>query len=238
MPGAFVVAEPALTAALWWLRQEGEIPHLVVWQEHLSLLPVLGRFFHLNRDPSARARILLRRWLWRAMGQDHGRVAADAYEAITGADSEDANRLLHHVGAHRPGPAYLVEVGQLLALSELAPRSLAGGHPLDVRVQLEIHGLAAFQRIGGVPILSPPDEGPIDDLVRAAEDQPDLLTGHALDRHMLARLDSGDLAGFRELRQRLLADRLLGISDRLAEWDASDRPSISALLVKDDDHDF
>jgi hypothetical protein len=226
--------ERALAVTISWLRDEAAIPHLAVWQRHLGLLPTLARFFHLNRAPSARARILLRRWVWRVMG-DNRAISAVSPEVINGQDSTDVSHLLAGVSASRPGRAYLSRVGQKFALSALGPASLASGERLDVPVVLEAYGQNAFRPIAGETlVLSPPGEGPLEDLLSAAMARPEVLPGHALDREVLTLLFDGDPQEFHKRRRWLLADNLLEVSEGLAEWGLSDRPAIADLIVSDD----
>jgi hypothetical protein len=181
-----------------------------------------------------RARILLRRWLWRVMGK----TGVVPRPAVSGRDSSDASLLLRQVSSRRPGETYLSRIGYALALSILEPVSLATGKRLNVPEVLEEYGQRAFRQIsGGSLVLSPPDEGPIEDLIRAAADKPGVLATHALDQEALTFFVDGEMREFRQHRRGLLAQRLLAIADGLAEWGVSDRPAISDLIVPDDQPD-
>ncbi|MEU4161888.1 DUF262 domain-containing protein [Actinoplanes sp. NPDC026670] len=227
-------AEPAIARSIAWLRDEAAIPHLSVWQSHLNLLPAIARFFHLNPAASTRSRILLRRWLWRTMSRPSEQVQGYIRSAVRGNDSMDAFRLLQHVSTKKPERTVLRHVGHPLALTILEPRSLANGQAIDVTTVLERFGKSAFRRLGGVSILSPHDEGPLEERVLAAVDDPDLLAGHALTSTIARGLASAEPIGFRQARKDLLAEYASTAIARWAEWGASDRPAISDLLVDDD----
>ncbi|MBB2941579.1 hypothetical protein FB565_001283 [Actinoplanes lutulentus] len=222
-------ADRAVTRAILWLREEAGIPHISVWEKHLDLLSPLVRFFHLNRAPSARARILLIRWLWRSMGAAERRPS----QPLRGADSLDAIRLLEAAPAEKPGAEYLTQVGERLALITLAPRSLLTGDPLAVASVLQAHGHAAFHRLAGSLFFGLPDEGPLPDLLAGNHD-PAVLASQALDVTMISRLQAGDIDGFVTRRRRLLALSLIEAAQPFAQWGASDRPAISDLMVTDD----
>jgi hypothetical protein len=222
----------ALRVAVAWLRDEAAVPHLDVWPRQ-DLLPVLARFYALNRHPSVRARILLRRWLWRAMAEP----APDLLHlAISGRDSVDGSRLLATAPAFPPSPdAYLAAVGHELALTTIGPRSFVTGEPLVVTAVLSEWGREAFRTVLGEPILSPWPDGDLNAILQAPMVQPSTLASHALDQDSLGLLLAGKEPEFRERRRRLLSEAFQSSSGRLAAWGASDRPAISALLVSDED---
>jgi len=235
LPGMADV-EAALETAIEWLSAEAAIPHLSVWHHHERFLPMLARFFFLNEQPTTRAGILLRRWLWRAMGTSQARPQPSL---ITGHDSVDASRLLKTIRPGRPDSAeYLRRVGARLALTTLEPLSLTTGSRMAVAEILAEEEDAAFRLLAEVPVFSPTDEGPLEKIVAAAAaDRPAVLASHALDRNMLAALFSGDVEQFHSQRRLMLQHEFIRRSDRLAEWGTSDRPAISELLISDEDED-
>jgi hypothetical protein len=222
----------ALQAAVTWLRDEASVPHLTVWR-HQELLPVLARYFALNPRPSARARILLRRWLWRSMSIPTPELFADM---ITGRDSVDASRLVATAPASPPSPdAYLSAVGDELALMTLRPLSFVTDEPFAVADVLAHWGSAAFQPALGVPILAPPTGGALTEILPLAAGRPQTLASHALDRQSVDLFMAEREAELHERRRRLLSDAFQLGSAPLAAWGASDRPAISALLVSDNE---
>jgi Protein of unknown function DUF262 len=62
---AYSVARDALRRSIQFLLIDAGIPHARLIP-HQHLLVALVRFFHLYPEPSPRARVLLRRWFWRA----------------------------------------------------------------------------------------------------------------------------------------------------------------------------
>ncbi|MEV6346713.1 DUF262 domain-containing protein [Actinoplanes sp. NPDC051851] len=223
----------ALTKATDWLRDEAGIPHLSLWQPHANHLPTLVRFFQLNPSASPRARILLRRWLWRAMTSPRHSTSRYAGALLHGEDSADAARLLRHVPSKAPANGLIAQISKPLALAALGPRSLATGALLPLSDLMAEHGHDVSHLLAGVPILSAPDDGDVESLIDTIDD-PDLLASHALSAELVETLKSGDVAAFRKGRKRLLGDLLRPVVARYAEWGASDRPAISALLVTDD----
>jgi hypothetical protein len=223
----------ALRAAVAWLREEAAVPHLDVWR-HPELLAVLARYFALNRHPSARARILLRRWLWRSMTVPP--MPEPLHNAITGHDSVDASRLVAAAPASPPSPeAYLAAAGDELALTTLGPLSLATGAPLAVAEVLSAWGQEAFAPVLGEPLLFPPSDGDLNGALQSAAERPAVLASHALDRESLDLFFAGQKPEFHERRRRLLSEAFHLSSARLAAWGASDRPAISALVVSDEE---
>jgi hypothetical protein len=233
-PNAVADTWRAFRAAVSWLRDEAAVPHLDVWRrrEHL---PVIVLFFARNPAATVRARTLLRRWLWRTMSVDAQRTLD---EAITGRDSVDASRLLSGAPATPPAPpVYLANVGEELALTTLRPRSLATGEPVDVVRRLARWGRDAFRSLSGEPIFSPPSEGDLTALVHGSAAYPAVLSSHALDGKALDLLAQGRAPEFHDRRRQLLVEALQASAAGLAEWGASDRPAISALIVLDEEHD-
>ncbi|MEU4561441.1 DUF262 domain-containing protein [Actinoplanes sp. NPDC023936] len=225
----------ALRRATAWLSEEAGIPHLTVWENHLALLPVLAGFFDLNPNPSARARVLLDRWLWRSMGyaESPGRQPP-----LHGADSLDVAELLRLLPATIPeAEHYLARAGTRLALSTLEPRSLLTGEPLPIAGLLQARGSAVFREFAGSTFFSPPEEGPLEELLLSRAPDRDVLASHAVGSRALSLLRAGDLDGFDHDRSRLLASEFFLKARRRAQWGASDRPAISDLLISDEPED-
>ncbi|BBH66977.1 hypothetical protein ACTI_36620 [Actinoplanes sp. OR16] len=226
-------AEDALRRALRWLIAEAGIPHLTVWEQHLALLPTLAWFFDRNPAPSPRARLLLNRWLWRSMGNADPGVLQ---RPLLGADSLDATDLLRSVPTETPDPAgYLSRFGERLALTTLAPRSLLTAEPLPVADLLQAYGHSTFRTFTGALFFSPPDEGPLGELLLSRPVDPGVIASHAIDGHAVALLRAGFSSQFRRRRTEVLAESLFKRARPRAQWGASDRPAISDLLVSDDD---
>lgn len=153
--------ERALDRALGFLAQDARIPHLRLLP-YRSPLIILSAYFDRFSTPSARARRLLTRWLWRdaATPQRAGlsipavqqqiedeRVALEAVHAGP-SDEEAARGILATVPARRPKPTapgpfnlkYARSRLSVIALAELRPHDLRTGAPLDVRELLESSG--------------------------------------------------------------------------------------------------
>ncbi|WP_045741327.1 DUF262 domain-containing protein [Actinoplanes rectilineatus] len=223
--------EATLLQVLTWLRTEASVPHLAVWQQHLELLPALSRFFDRYPRPSPRARILLRRWLWRSMASPD---PARTFRAISGRDSLDAAELLTGTAGRPPGSGILGNIGEQLALTVLAPRSPLTGEPYAVATLLEAYGTEVFQQFFDVPFFLPPDDGSVIHRLLRGVGKADVLASHAVDDAALTSIENHDVPGFRRHRKRLLELSLTKVSEGLAEWGSSDRPAISDLLLDDD----
>lgn len=97
--------ERAMTAALEFLARDAAIPRLELLPYRVPLR-LLARFFDLHPAPSERARILLRRWVWRGClsglfaTSSEARVRALQKAVDAGSDEHAAQALLRQVGAY------------------------------------------------------------------------------------------------------------------------------------------
>lgn len=148
-PSAVGRVERALDRVFGFLAQDAGIPHLRLLP-YQRPLPLLSAYFDRFPIPSARARRLLTRWLWRGtatgeLGGDNpgSRTALDAVHAGRG-DEETARGILATVSTQRPAMK-TEELFNLrsarsklsaIALVELRPHDLRTGVPLDVAALL------------------------------------------------------------------------------------------------------
>jgi hypothetical protein len=151
-PAAIEQVQRALDRAFGFLAQDAGIPHLRLLPSPSALI-ALSAYLDRFPTPSARARRLLTRWLWRgaATGELRGdsegmRVALDAVQAGR-SDEEAARGILATVSARRPDPVKTTRPFDLrdarsklsvIALVELRPHDLRTGALLDIMALLDL----------------------------------------------------------------------------------------------------
>jgi len=248
-------AAEALRRAVLFLQGDAGIPHVRALP-YAFVVPVLVRFFKLHPEPSARTRVLLRRWVWRASVAGAGGGSASTsllrrmVQNVTQDEDGSAQRLLSTLGASPAEPLDL-DATQLnraagrvniALLNTLEPRDLRSGEPIDASQVLDTEDPAALLRIPGSNgrvaslaniFLHPAlDDDEILDVIAGAPDE--ALRSHGLTASIaIEALESSIdkvLQGRRSTLQSLLARQLLG----LAEPGASDRPPIASLVVSDE----
>lgn len=218
-------------------------------------LITLSRFFHFHPEPHPRSRQLLSRWLWRgaSAGLHGGSTIGSRAElkAVSPRDEHGSVQALLRLVAQgrsvewtfgRPpddrfrGQDARAKIATL-ALAELEPRHLVTGERLDrTDLQtLQIAPNAAGRSSLGNRIVHPALKGGLREAVLACETE-DVLASHDIlpDERTLLRRDPLAFTMHRGLR---LAERLAAFVRRRAEWDAPDRPPISALVESDEDPD-
>jgi len=243
----------ALQRTVHFLQGDVGIPHVRALPYAL-VIPVLVRFFDLHPAPTPRTRVLLRRWVWRAavagIGGGSGTTATlrRMVQGLDGDEDASAQRLLAEVGPFpaRPLDLRATQLNRAAAranvalLSTLSPLDLETGDPIDVAQVLDdpsglLRVPAASGRVESLAsvLLHPAiSDDAIEGLI--GEATPDALASHGVPQEAVDQLVDGDVDGFLALRlarlQELLDSRILA----LAEPTASDRPSISSLVVADD----
>jgi hypothetical protein len=133
----------------------------------------------------------------------------------------------------------------MLGLAALGPRSLEDGSPLDVAETIEQSERHPFRKIAasGVGHSSAANRlialgaGPalsevVAAIPRATKRRSPVLDSHAISPAAAAALEAGDTASFVALRAGDVELAVAALSDRLAAWDQTDRPSIEYLLEK------
>jgi hypothetical protein len=166
-----------------------------------------------------------------------------------------SGRRLEHRGYNFKSAHTKLQVNALVALR---PRDLMTGRPLVVEGVLEASGADAL-----VPLISSlaetraePDERgawrePLADLANRIFHPPisrplrwlppehlqseAVLRSHAIDTPALEELYRDSLRGFLEARRRMLETHVMAFLNARAKWDDTDRPSLHALLVADDE---
>lgn len=254
-------ALPALRRVLSFLKREAEIPHLRLLPRSLPLV-VLTRFFHLFPEPGARSSQLLARWTWRTLlttaSYDERTLLRRGVAGIREHHEEESvQRLLSLVPHARPAafvlPARFDARGAesrlaLLALASLGPSDPEDGQPVDVAALIEARDAEAFRiiapnhpglgRTAANRILLPgPGSARKDLLDIPAVTGDQVLASHAISRNMLAALAGGDVDGFLAARGDAIERAFAGLSERLAAWDRSDRPSVRHLLADLEEED-
>jgi hypothetical protein len=256
--GAVPELLPVLRRVLSFLRADAGIPHLRLLPMSV-LLDVLTRFFTVHPDPKPRTRTLLTRWFWRAVlgaGAHDERTLRrqGVVAAIDDSEERSAQRLLGLLFRERPRARELPRAFDarsddnrivLLTLAHLRPRTLLEGQPIDLATLIDRDGKRAFVKItlaaGSAAARSPanriiqPRGTPVARLLRNRaslhDDASDaLLASHAVDRYAADRLLEGDAEGFLLRRHEVLIEKMRRFTDRMAAWDASDRPSVEYLL--------
>lgn len=254
----------ALRTAIAFLENDAHIPNTALLPYAFPVV-ALTRFFYLHVSVNARSRELLSRWVWRgALTQKHWtheqKYLRETLEAIIGANQEhEIQRLLALLPkqpVHLVPGKYNLKSAQtrleLLALLDLQPRDLATGAPLDGARLVADEGSAAVQ------LLDDRASGNLDeDAARATVFgriiQPPmgrqrllgLLGGIWADDDVLASLglvrdevDSVRLEKtepFAMNRMKRLSAHVDAFFERRARWAESDRPSLEALRVEDEE---
>jgi hypothetical protein len=256
VPAALDRTEVALERAVRFLMADGAIPHFVLNPYELPIV-VLARFFDCFPIPSARNRILLRRWIWRGSlaGQLTGasvslRQHVDAVRA--GEESESVQRILALSTASKsdlkaelePFTLSTARTSLLLcALSSLEPRDVRDGGVLDLRVLLRDpdHALARVVRPNVPPLARTianrflhPTMAPASFAARLLEADDDVLASHAVSSNARDALASGDLGAFLVARAKRIRKIARERFAALAEIGADDSPPIDSLRIEDE----
>lgn len=136
----------------------------------------------------------------------------------------------------------------LLGMASLGPLILgpqgSGEGPVDIAALIEQQDVAAFRRIlphtrhrlgqGPANRMLLPGSGSVRpellDQIHSNQNDSEVLRSHGISPDAAEALVRGDTEGFLQARKAFLELAVRRLGDRLAEWDRSDRPSISYLL--------
>lgn len=248
-------ALPVLRRVLSFLRQDVGIPHLRLLPKSI-LVDVLTRFFVVHVNPSSRTRALLARWYWRTVlgagAVDDRTLRRRGISAVGQDEEETVQALLGLLHKERPRRLDLPAVFDaraddsritLLALAHLHPLDLEKGEVIDVAAIIEKEDLGTFSRIVHRPALELA-RSPANRLLHSKVAQPlqllrsrisadledPVLASHAIDSRAAHLLTAGDWQGFLARRAEILTEEVRNLTERMAAWDHSDRPSVDYLL--------
>ncbi|WP_428263155.1 GmrSD restriction endonuclease domain-containing protein [Haliangium sp.] len=246
----------ALERAIVFVQGRAGIPHLGLMPYRLPLV-TLARFFAMHPEPASRSLVLIARWLWRGAinGRHQGNTVATrrTLQAIGADEDEAVQNLLHDVGDepdHHPVELtpfnfrYARSKLQVLALWALGPRHIETGAALRVHElmasrspptrRVKAADADAPQLASGLSnyLLHPPLSKGLRRLLAAQRD-PDILASHAISPAAHAALADGDFVGFLTAREQTLLPHVESFLAARAEWQASDRPPLSALVIED-----
>lgn len=224
-------------------------------------LVLLGKFFHFYREPGARSRHLLARWVWRGAltGVHRGDTVSTRRtleNIVEGNEESSVQRLL---GLIPSKPEALPSVqdafnfrfasGKLLALAllDLRPRDLESGALIDIGqdADAEAQGFPMPQIItnqGAATVSLPsvanrlihPPRPRLRQRLTAVRDE-GVLASHGIPEGAARALRDGDVDRFLAARADALQRHCDQFFARHARWDESDRPTIAALVAEDED---
>jgi len=246
--------EQALVRSISFLRSQG-IEHVLLMPNTLPI-PVLAAFFHLHPTPDPWILRLLARWLWRGWVHGFGREGGQtptlrrSVRAVhpehrkpeaAPSEFEAVKSLLSHV-PDRNAPTLALDKFKtnfaesrliLLAMASLVPRR-ADATPVDVAAELEAHGADAITQFipGHRTHAAARGFWPVDEKTNPADVTDDeILHSHALNRVVVQRLSSGDVASFIELRSKVIRQLLDNYLDSRLEPEALLRPPLRDLAL-------
>lgn len=246
----------ALAQAIGFMQGQAAMPHasLVPYQH---LLVVLVRFFHYHANPEPRVVVLLRRWFWRAAiagphrkGGTTGTLRANV-AAVNGVDpySDIAGLMDLTKGASRsvelPKTLRRSNADMRIALAamySLAPHSASTDEAYAAEQLFEVN---SFQHLlsptrvidssGLENVLLIPADGHARSaietvLISGDPRHEDLRASHAISNRLIQLVQEGRFDDALKERRSVLDDLVRRFVASRAEWDASDRPSIQAIL--------
>lgn len=255
---AYAVTAAAAKAVVQFLKRDVGIPHYDLLPYKQPLV-TLGKFFHHYPSPTARSRQLLARWLWRGAlnGVHRGDTVSTrrALDQISGDDEEfSVQRMLKHVASE---PTEWPSVSesfnfrfahgklQTLALVALGPRDLVSQEPLNAATAFDVptEDIPLPDIIaGGAPggnrgVANRLLHVRMPGLRRAlvAVQSKNVLDSHAISAEAHSALVEGDIERFLSLRSATLEVRFRDFFEQRAQWRDSDRPSVPALVISDED---
>lgn len=255
---AYARTAAAAKAVVQFLKHDVGIPHY-------SLLPykqplvTLGKFFHHYPSPTARSRLLLARWLWRGAlnGAHRGDTVSTrrALDQIVEGDEEfSVQRMLKNVASEPiEWPSVSEPFNFRFAHGKLQALALAALGPLDIVSEEQLNPAEVFD--------VPSDEIPLPDIVTGshsggghsvanrllhvripglrraltAVQNEKVLASHAISSEAHLALIGGDTERFLRLRAGALETHFRAFFERRAQWRDTDRPSVPALVVADED---
>lgn len=268
LPSAEAWTACALTSSvarevIQFLKRDAGIPHYALLPDKQAII-TLGKFFQHHREPSARSRDLLARWVWRgALSGTHRGGAASTRHVLEPIDpgSEDASvqRLIAH-SAQDPGtwPVARDAFNFHLAASKLQALALLARRPVDL--------------IRHTPITAEPwpthqagdDSSPLIPLIPSAqglnshwlsctanrwfhprspglrqrilESDAQALSSHFISESARDMLERGDVQGFLEARADDMDRHFQSFFSQRARWADTDRPALASLAIADEEH--
>ncbi len=253
---ALARTERALDGVFGFLAQEVGMPHLRLLP-YKSPLMVLSTYYDRFPIPSARARRLLTRWLWRGVVTEElrgdGKGMRPALEALRSAltDEEAAVAILATVSRARPSldwsePFNIAHARPRLlavAMAELRPQHLQSAAPLDVASLLsggadvfpQIFArrptgpelLAPYSSVGNRLLHPPLESGTFSSWLGQAA--PAVLATHGVSEAAVEHLRRDDRREFLALHRQRIEAVAWQVIDSHAEWEHSDRTSIQAM---------
>lgn len=258
VPEALSQTMAALRRAIVFARTHAGFPHRRLLPYSLALA-ALALFFDRHPEPVPRSQRLLVRWLWR--GAINGTQRGDSallrrtIEAIDNDEEMSVQRLLRLTGPRSTEPLDLRSFNfrharsklQVLGLVELAPLDLSTLEPIDVSALCELQSSPLAELTSHSTEDSPArglagrlvhrhlPPGSLHDAIRGASER--TLASHAISAEARMALLENDLERFFALREETLNPLVTTFLDRRAEWDDSDRPSLSALLANPEGDD-
>lgn len=253
--------EQAARLAIDFICRDVGMPHYSLLPYKQPLV-TLGKFFHFHPQPKPRSRELLARWVWRGAltGAHRGdtvstRTALD--QVVAGDEEGSVQRMLDMVGREAPRSPqatdrfnfrFAASKLQALALLELTPRDVETGEPLDLGSLLNYRESKKeppfafilkskpdnFSRVPTVANrLAHPDRPGLRRWLEVADEA--TLASHGISFEAHSALLAGDFCGFLRQRADDLQRHFEQVFARRARWQESDRPSISALVVPDEE---
>lgn len=244
-----------------FVKNDVGIPHYELLPYKQPMV-TLGKFFDHHPDPKPRSRDLLVRWVWR--GALNGAHRGDTVlmrrtleGIVANAEEESVQRMLGMVGTRPPGWPDVAgrfnfrhATAKLLALAltDLNPRDLESGALLRLEdylgrtdQELPFPALVSSSAVGPNMLLlsvanrlAHPYRTGLRRRLIAVTDRA-VLASHGITEEAHAALRAGEAARFLALRAEYLGVHVRAFCERHARWDEPDRPSISSLLVADEE---
>ncbi|SMF97023.1 Protein of unknown function DUF262 [Methylomagnum ishizawai] len=225
----------------------------------------LGKFFHYHPTPQPRSRELLVRWLWRgALNGTHQGNTLSTQQALERIDAESEEKSIQRLlkaTKERPGNMpdvsipfkfnHAVSKLQALALIDLGPCNLETGALLQPNTlfglesqELPLPQIITYMagdhdqltRSAANRLIHPAKNRGVRRLLMNVADQ-EVLTSHGITEPTLQALREGDATRFLALRADYLRPHFQQFFDRHARWDEPDRPSLSALVISDEEEE-
>lgn len=246
-----------------FVKREAGILHYELLPYKQPLI-TLGRFFQHHPQPQPRSRELLVRWLWRgALTGAHRGDTVSTRQSLAQIDASDeelsVQRMLERVGTSESSivPAasdkfnFRHAAGKLmtLALMELKPAAFDKNQAVDVSALLRV--AADTETSPLLELISQIAGGPSDGLHTVANrlfhpkipklrtllaDAPaPVLLSHGIDDQAVAAWRASDRVAFLAHRTAWLDHHFRQFFARRARWDESDRPSMAALVLEDEE---
>lgn len=245
-------ALPAIRRVLSFFRESAEIPHLRLLPRSTPLI-ILTRFFALYPDPNPRSVQLLTRWTWRVLLDAFRRSEPTLKRrGITQIKEEDEEAAVQHllglVDSSNPMSYSLPDRFDarssesrlaLLGLNDMNPIDLMEERPLDIANAIETHDRDVFRKIWPQGTSSPanrillPGTGSARaDLLAYVNDapNPNVLASHGINTDAKDALQRDDQMSFINAREETIQQRVEQLSNRMAAWEHTDRPSLNSIL--------